>query len=221
MSDFLTLVQDLHRESGASGVAPTTIENQTGENLRMVNWIARADQYVQNLWTRWKYLRFEYVGVTVASQRDVVKPGTIKTWDNDTFFIGGDPIEAVHYNSVKREVFDLTFEDTPWRIIIMPNGDLRYDPIPNAIFNITADAYLLPVPLTSNAQVSLIPEQFHNVILGRGLILYGNYENAPEIIDQGQDLYSDLEMLESAHLMADTDDVRHVGQGGFFEVIAE
>ena len=222
MSDFLTLVQDLHRESGASGVAPTTVVGQTGENKRLVNWILSGDNYVQDLYTRWKFARFEYTGATVVSQRDVVKPTTIKDWDLDTFFIDGDPIEAVRYNSIKRETFDLTIEDTPWRIIIMPNGDLRFDPIPSAIHTITADAYLLPVLLVNNIDVSLIPEQYHQVIIGRALILYANYENAPEQKDQGEEIYSEfLGRLESSQLMADTDDVRYVGQGGFFEVIAE
>jgi hypothetical protein len=221
LSDFLTLVQDYHRESGASGIAPTTVIGQTGENARLVSWIKQADRYVQDLWHRWSFLRFEYSAPTVASQRDITKPSTIQTWDLDTFFIDGDPMEAVHYNDIKREVFDTTIEDIPWRVIIMPNGDLRFDPVPDAVYTITADAYLYPVSLAANIDVSLVPEALHQVIIGRALILYGNYENAPEIKDQGEELYEEfLGRLESLALPSQ-DGARYKGSGGFFEVIAE
>jgi len=221
LADFLTLVQDLHRESGASGLAPTTVIGQTGENARLVSWVKQADRFVQDLWHRWNFLRFEYSANTVASQRDITKPATIQTWDLDTFFVDGDPMEAIHYNDVKREVFDITIEEIPWRVIIMPNGDLRFDPVPDAIYAITADAYLNPVTLTANIDISLIPAALHQIIIGRGLILYGNYENAPEIKDQGEELYEEfLGRLESLELPSQ-DGARYKGSGGFFEVIAE
>lgn len=223
MSTFLEHLVDLHRESGAAGIAPTAVTGLTGEHLRLANWVISADLYVQRLKHRWNFLRTEYSAATVASTRDATKPTTIQNWDLDTFALDTDqPLVAVKYNSIKREVFDITIEDVPWRVIILPNGNLRFDPVPDAAYTITADGYLKPVPLAADADVSLIPEEFHQVILGRALILYANYENAAEIKSQGNELYTEFIVpLMSQELASDQDDVEAKGEGGFFEVIAE
>ena len=56
MSTFLELTQDLHRESGAAGSAPSTVVGQTGEAQRLVKWIQRADLQIQKLWHDWEFL---------------------------------------------------------------------------------------------------------------------------------------------------------------------
>ena len=82
MSTFKELVQDLHRESGASGSTPSTVENQTGEALRMVRWIRRADLHIQKLWHDWKFLwsPTQYSEDTVDGTRDATVPTTQGIW---------------------------------------------------------------------------------------------------------------------------------------------
>ena len=41
--NFLTLVQELHRESGSGGTAPTTLSGLRGENLRLKKWVEQGD----------------------------------------------------------------------------------------------------------------------------------------------------------------------------------
>lgn len=230
MSTYLQLVQQLHEECGAAGVAPATLTGQTGENLRLINWVKSADRYVQQLWHVWKFLRAEFSDTTVISQRDNTTGGTpadLQHWDEESFKIlrpGAtvpDPLEVYEYNNVRGEIFDTSIEDIPWRVIIMPDNSLRFDPVPDAAYTITADYYKVPVDLAVDADVSAIPEMFHQVIIGRALMLYGNYENAPEIKEQGQEIYTEalgrLESLQLPNQFA----ARFKGNGGFFEVVAE
>ena len=74
--------------------------------------------------------------------------------------------------------------------------------------------------MAANGDVSPIPPQFHPVILGRALILYGNYEQAPEIKGQGQEIYGEyLARLENSQLPNQRYS-RYQSTGSFFDVNA-
>lgn len=205
---FLELVQALHRESGAAGNAPTTVTNQTGEADRMVNWIKQANLHVQNLWENWKFLRTTDSRALTASVNTLSAPSNLGMWDFDTFRIipngetTAETILAAEYEDVKTEDLD-TSSGTPWRATVMPDGSLRFEGTPDAADTFQADYYRVPLTteLTNNADLSSIPARFHNVILGRALILYANYEGAEEIRTQGVELYTDyLARLENSQL---------------------
>jgi hypothetical protein len=139
MSDFLTLVQDLHREVGAAGVAPTAVTLQVGEANRLVGWIRQADYKLQNKWINWKFLRSEFDtgNVTAPSINTLAKPTDLKTWDTSTFMLSfpGEtvrhPLPWVEYDKVKTQPIDDVTESVPSRVIIMPDNSLLFDPVPD------------------------------------------------------------------------------------------
>lgn len=222
--NFLQLVQRLHSEVGAAGNAPASVLNQRGENLRLVNWILQSDLLIQNLWTRWKFLRATFSGVTVVPNNPAVPaPSDLKQWDFSSFFVDGSSIEVVEYNKVRSEFYDLTSFGPPSRIIVMPNKSLKVEPVPDAVYTITADYYRRPSTLvmTANASQSVIPEDFHPVILGRAQMLYGNYEDAPEQKLQGGEIYGEFIARLQDDQLPNEDNAAYKGTGGFFEVIAE
>lgn len=205
---FLELVQALHRESGAAGNAPTTVTSQTGEANRMVNWVKQANLHVQSLWENWKFLREEDSRSLTAAVNTLSAPADLGMWDLDTFRItpygetDSQVIVSAEYEDVKTEDLDTT-SGTPWRAVVMPDGSLRFEGTPSAADTFEADYYRVPdtTELTANANTSSIPAKFHNVILGRALILYANYEGAEEIRTQGIELYTDyLARLENSQL---------------------
>ena len=226
MSTFLELVQELHTESGAAGVAPTSVTSQTGEAARLVAWIRRADYKLQGKWINWKFLRTEFLtgNVTTADVATLASPATLKTWELESFKIiyPGEteqyPLPAVEYENVKNEILD-TNSGIPDRVIIMPDNTLQFEPVPNGAYTIIADFYEKPVKLAANDDVSLIPEEYHDsAILGRALMFYANYENAPEIRTQGQELYAEgLSEMENHQLP--NQNYSRLRTGGGFEVI--
>lgn len=230
MSTFLELVQSLHTETGAAGVAPTSVANQTGEAKRLVNWIKRADLKIKRKWENWKFMRTTYSQATVAGVNTMAKPSGLKFWDTSeekpTFFVkyNGDTdkslIEVVEYDDVKDEPLD-TDSGPPSRIIIMPDNSLLLEPTPDAAHTIYADYYVTAesTVLSANGDISVIPEEFHDAILGRAMIFYANYENAPEIKTQGTELYGEtLQELENSQLPNKFNS--RLRTGAFFEVIA-
>ncbi len=222
MVDFLTHVQDLHREVGAAGVAPTSVIDQVGEANRLVNWIKQSDVYIQTLWTRWEFMRAEFNQAIILDDQVVGgQPTDLKQWDIPTFFLDGDPLTVVHYDKVKSEFYDTTIVDIPTRLIIMPNKTLRIDPVSNGPFTVTADYYITPVIMENNVDVSIIPEEFHQAILGRAIILYSNFEDAPEAKEHGAEIYAEALARLQDDQIPNEDNAGYKGSGGFFEVIAE
>ena len=226
MSTFLELAQDLHSEVGAAGVPPTSVTAQTGESLRLVNWIKRADMKIQRRWINWKFLRTEFTtgNTTTASVGTLAAPTDLKTWDLKTMRIiypgqtDEYPLPAVEYENVKRQILDDN-DSVPSRVIIMPDNSLLFEPYPDGVYTILGDYYRKPVPLANNTDVSAIPEEYHDsAILGRAMIFYANFENAPEIKQQGQELYDEgMQELENHQLP--NQNYSRLRTGGGFEVI--
>lgn len=224
---FLELVQALHSEVGAAGSSPTTVVNQVKENNRMVNWIKRADLRLQNKWVNWKFMRLEFTtnNTTLTGVATLDAPDNLKTWDVETFKIlyPGDTeysdIDVVEYENIKDEILT-TDQGAPSRIIIMPDNNLKLDPVPDGVYTVQADYYRKPVALADNTDVSLIPEEYHeSAILGRAMMFYANFEGADEIKVQGQELYSEgLAEMENHQLP--NQNYSRLRTGGGFEVIA-
>lgn len=209
MSTFLQLVEELHTEAGASGVAPTAVTNQRGEAKRLVGWIRRADTLIQTKWLNWKFLRAGalYSQALTVGMTAYTAPVGWGFWDEATFQLlyPGQTVPqnvlVVEYEDVKSEIIDTSRSGPPERVVLMPNGSLRIDPKPDAIYTITADYFIKPVQLVANTDISAIPEQYHSAIVGRALMFYGNFENAPEEKTQGAELYGDfLQQLETHQL---------------------
>lgn len=221
---FLELVQAFHRECGASGLAPSTVVSQRGEAGRLVAWIKQADIYVQELWENWKFRRSTYNEVTAIGSNDLPVVTDAAWFDPDTFQIkeAGTteyyPIEVVEYDAIKNEVRD-TDNGLPYRVVIMPDGTLEVDPPADGVHTIRGDYYTNPIEMAANIDVSAIPPRYHRVIIGRALILYGNYENASEAKTQGQEIYMEqLARLENNQLPNQHNS--RFRTGGHFEVIA-
>jgi|2_EtaG_2_1085320.scaffolds.fasta_scaffold16713_3 hypothetical protein len=221
MSTFLQLVQELHREVGAAGTAPSAVTGQVGEAARMVNWVISADYYIQMLWHNWKFLKHAtgFSVSTVASTATLAKPTSHHFWDMETFKIDGGPLAAVEYEVMKADVLSTT-EAQPGRVIIMPDNSLKFDPIPDDAYLITADYYLQPTKLAANADVSAIPLTYHQVILGRAMQLYANYEDAAEAKRQGTEIYDEFIQRLQDHQLPSQEYSQFKSTGNFIEVIA-
>ena len=226
MSTFLELVVDLHRESGAAGQSPTTVLNQRGEYNRLVNWVRDADTYIQDLYENWKFMRAQYSDVTQAGNNVLpVASNAIGMYDEGTFKLieAGQTqenlIEVVEYDAIKNEIRD-TQTGVPYRVILMPDSTLEVDPVPDDAHTVKCDYYKAAVEMVGNDSVSVIPARFHKAILGYGLMLYANYENAAEIKRQGEEVFSlQVTRLENNQLPNQFNSRYRTGGG--FEVVAE
>jgi len=229
--NFLGLVQQLHTEVGAAGSAPSAVTSQVGESARLVNWVKRADEFIQLKWNNWKFLRTTWTSLntTTAGVATLAKPTDLKFWDASNecaaFFYtrpgetDKNPIHVIEYDSIKNQILDTTQGEIS-RVIIMPDNSLMFEPVPDAIYTLSADYYRKPTLLAADGDESDIPDEFHQIIIGRAMILYGNFENAPEMKDQGEEIYIEqLALLENDQLPNQFNS--RYRTGGFFQVMSE
>ena len=200
---FLTLVNDLWREVGAAGSPLQTTVNQTGEALRLVNWVHDAELDIQNLWVDWKWLRsilscYTPVGantgiLTAPSGGVSAQPVDLAEWDYKTFKILSPgstyyvPMRVQEWQEVRHEVFDTTDQGQPSRVIVMPDNTLRWDLTPDQAYQIQVEYRAQPYDLKLDNDVSNIPARFANrIIVEFARLKYGWFENAQEQIGLAQ-----------------------------------
>jgi len=231
VNTFLYWVQELHRESGAAGRAPTTVTGVTGEAARLVGWVKEANQSVQRLWDNWKFLRTTYSQACTAGTNTLAAPADIGagTWDLDSFMITesgqsiSSPILVYEYDNVKQEPID-TSSGVPWRVVVMPDNSLRLESTPNAAHVIAADYYREPAvdEFDVDADTSTIPAKFQRIILAEALLMYAEYEGAQEAKTKGDRIKGEImPRLENSQLPNGGNSRYKVGAGRHIEVIAQ
>ena len=198
---FLTLCQDLYREVGAAGGTPSvaipTTVGVTGEILRLVNYIHDSELEIQNHWQDWKWKRQTLSAWTIAGNNNGIvttqgggvsaQPIDLAEWDFKAFKIypAGSTqyqiLPSYEWSKLRSTVFDLTDQNQPWRVIVMPNNTLQFDLTPDQAYNILAEYRQQPYDLKNDADVSNMPAYIGNrIIVEWARLKYGLFENAAE-----------------------------------------
>lgn len=191
--NFLQLVNQLQFESGAGNAPLQTVVGQTGESLRLVDWIRQANMRIQTMYVDWKFLRSQLLPtfITGIGVQDYAAPEDHNYWNMTSFVIDDIDVPAVEFHPIT-DRFEVTGTGRPDKVVILDDNKLRVWPIPDAGYQIEAEYFIQPVDLDPtasdpNTQISLIPEQFHWLIIYDALRYYANYENAAEIMNQARE----------------------------------
>lgn len=221
--NYLELVQNLHRESGTGGPLPTTVVGNVGEAARLVYWIGRADIEIQNAHNDWDFMWVQDTFQTVAAQSRYLFAADVKTMDESSFFIDslGLNLNVMDYLKVKDYPQDST-QGTPYQVILEPDRNMRLEAIPDAVYTVRHDYFRNPVAMAiDDAAVSLIPEAYHWAIIGKALTMYAMYENAPEAMQHGTQIFGEwMESLQSNQLPGHRD-MHKQAEGNFWNVEVE
>lgn len=191
--NFLQLVNQLQFESGAGNAPLTTVIGVSGESKRLVDWVRQANMRIQTMYVDWKFLRsqLEPTFITGIGIQDYAAPEDHNYWNLKSFVIDDIDVSAVEFHPLT-DRFQRTGTGRPDKVVILDNNQLRLWPVPDAGYLVEAEYFIKPVDLDpedtdANAQLSLIPEQFHWLIVYDALRYYANYENAPEIMNQARE----------------------------------
>lgn len=210
---FLELVGEVHRESGSGGTAPTSFDNLRGENLRLKNWVAKAYRDIQEKYVDWKF-RWAQGTIDLSAGTAIYDPlpsgslslspdKSIAEYDRDTFRLNGEQLAVVNYHAIKDEPLATT-AGYPYRVVILPDDTLRFDPPPDQDYVVTFDYWVTPDVMGATTDEPIIPKRFHDVIVAKALMYYASYENAPEILQQAQLMMAELmPKLEADQLPGD------------------
>lgn len=215
---YLELCQDLVALLGiAGGSGPTSVTLQTGELGNVVRWVRASDQNIGNQWEDWRFLWVAYLEQLPAGAIAPAPPSApagvrVRRWETDGLKIrpvspAGQTWQSVSF--MPRPLFDeihdpdVATQGTPQVFTILPNNTLMFDRPADQLYQVKGGFFRSPPPLVQGASVPLIPEEYQRIIVVRAAVMYGDREDAPEIINGAEAEYLDiLDKLEGSQLEA-------------------
>lgn len=181
---FLELCEKLREECGIAGTI-ATVTGQTGMHQRLIGYIQKANREIQSRKANWKFLWVEWTQVlSGVSGGELNPPDGLGMFDQTSFWVDAGtanafPLEYVDHkewrDSLRHQSTDL---DQPAFVTIKPNGKVGIMPSPSTEYTtsiLTADYWRSPVDLVSNGQSSLIPIQFHQIIVELAKMYWSEY----------------------------------------------
>lgn len=205
--NFLELCQELSREAATSG-AIATVLNQSGESGRLVNWIAKAYRFVLNKHTDWTFLRTDVAFDTAAGNSTYTAAGAGVTEFGEWMFADGwrcytkatgfgdeQPVKFMPYDRFRNQCMFGTQRQVVGRPLVVterPDQSLQFWPTPDAVYSVVGEQFRAPARLAANESVPIFPAKFHDVIVYRALMMYGEYEGDATVFASAQSNFNRL-----------------------------
>jgi hypothetical protein len=201
MATYLELVKDVAFDGGTisdpSSIA--TVQNATGRVLRVARWVTEAWIWVQNQHPHWRFKFGEFDGELILSTRAydggalgissrfdtfVEGPtGRHDLWMSDTTIGQSDEGRLIFMPfSDFREAFMFgnaqinTGRPTHWTV--SPDRRLLVNPIPDKEYRVRGVYRKAPQTLSADGDIPDMPEQYHEAIKWRALVLLGTFDEA-------------------------------------------
>ena len=191
--NFLQLCQRLRDECSVAGAGPVTVIDQQGEYAKLVNWIRDANLEIQAKYFNWSFLYSNCVFTTEPGTREYrppMIPEDIHHFDRDTFRINDCQILSFNYDWFNAYTMNQVGE--PDLAILMPDNAIMLDPVPDDEYPVSFRYWRKPQVLKEDTDIPWIPEPYQMAIVYLAMNKYANYDNAPEIKQQGMDGYMSL-----------------------------
>lgn len=204
---FLQIVQRLAERVGASGsgARPTTTVGQTGEMLRLVNYVVDAWVDIQETHEDWDFMRSSFSFTTTAQQATYTpaqagitdfgnwKRDSVRIYTTSSAF-GDEQLAGYMDYDTWRNLYQYanmrTTYSRPVLITITPAKALGLGPTPDSTgYTVVGEYFKLPAELTADTDVPTLPDKWWRMIFYRAMMFYGSFESAPEVFAEGEREY--------------------------------
>jgi hypothetical protein len=200
---YLSLCALLARRSGVIGAAPSSVLNQTGKQANCVDWVSDAWRRIQQIHpSDWTFLQGEWEGSLTQgnSTYSAVTLGIATrfgSWKGDrpsdrglyrpvTYY---DPLLGAEREAALSQISFAAWRDRydrgdqtpgpPLYYAIAPDQTLRFGPAPDMTYTVRGEYLKAPQILAANEDVPDLPEQFHQIIVDRAIMIISEYDEAP------------------------------------------
>lgn len=181
---FLEMCELLRQECGIAGTI-SSVTGQSGMHGRLVNYIKKANRKIQRRKTNWKFLWNEWSqSLSGLTGGDIAPPDGLGMFDQTSFWVDAGTVDAFPLKWIDHKKWrdyyrhQYTEADQPALVTIKPNGRVAVLPVPSSDYTsktLTADYWRSPVELVSNGQESIIPSQFHDLIVAQAKVYWAEY----------------------------------------------
>lgn len=194
--NFLKMCQRVVSEGGISGQI-TSCENQTGEALRVVQWVAQAYSDILNDQAMsWRFIHKTFTKQLTANKgtysfEEIGVPNGVQ-WDTREMRVAinedlSDETFLTHMSFPDFREFWMfssrrTVASRPLNAAADNEMNLVLAPIPAEAYWLNFQAMVQAPDLVRNGDTPVFPERFHIGIVWNALRSYGMFEAAPEVV---------------------------------------
>ena len=206
--NYLALCNSLKSKVGISGADLTAVSGLTGESARLASWINEAYLNIQMAESHWNWMRSPLSFQTVAGQGAYTPAQCGVTdlgdWKMDSFrrYITDTGVRSelfltpISYDNYRDTYLfgnlRLSYND-PRYIAQAPDRSLNLGMIPGDVgYTVVGEYYHAPVELTLATDTPAMPSQYHMIVVYRAMMMYGMFEAAPEVVQEGTSLYTTM-----------------------------
>lgn len=205
--NYLQLVQRLHRESGRSTAAPTTVVNANERHARLFDWVADAWRELQ-IEREWRWMRATLdVALTVGQQTytgTALGATRFRRWrlDDDTYspwlYIDGSPNSLWPLEYMQLDEFRSLYvyrtwgNSTPVAWTFDESNQLLVGPQPALAYKLRMEFWKSPTELEADADEPDMPSEYHLLLMWTALEQVAMADAAPELLARAQRHKADL-----------------------------
>lgn len=204
---FLQLAAKLRQECSGAGTGPSTVVGLTGELKRIVDWLADADEDVQQEHDTWRFMVGNFTLDTVAedgsyASSDCVVPITnLRSWREKSlkiYLYSSGVASQTRLRFMDYDTWDATYNTgtqtsgRPTHFTIGNDMSLKLGPAPNAVYRISGEYQKSVTALAADADTPIYPAEFHLLAVYGGMMKYGRYTGASEVYADGERLYNKM-----------------------------
>jgi hypothetical protein len=199
----------MSRDIGIPGTGPSSVtaSDLSEEELAVVRYIKNADLDIQRRWFNWDYLWSEATITPSVGVSTLTSPANLGNWKLDSIVFSKATDDYQQLDFMDWEQYRLEYKlgvidsGTPEVFSIKPDNVIDVWPTPDSTTTISTEYYRVPTELAADSDISSIPPRFHNMIIHRAKIYYGENEDAPEILSGALASFEDLlDKLEADQL---------------------
>ena len=188
---FLELCKRTIEKCGISG-SIATVTGQTGESLRVVNWVDEAWRDIQGSQSNWDWMREDFSFQSVASTQSYTPTAAGATdfgkWHKDTLRIyltstgvSDDSFLCEWDYRTFRDLYMFGVQQTGKPVVFAEKPGthaLLLGSIPDAVYTVYGEYQLAATAMTADADIPSMDEQFHMAIVHLARMKYAAYEAA-------------------------------------------
>ena len=200
MSTYLVLCQDMARDIGIPGTGPSSVtaSDLSEEELAVVRYVKQADLDIQRRWFNWNFLWGEATLTPSVGTSTLTSPSDLGNWKLDSIVWSKSTDDYQELDYMDWDEYKLEYKlgvvdsGTPEVFSVKPDNVLDVYPTPDTTTTISVEYWKTPTELAADSDISAIPQRFHNIIIARAKIYYGENEDAPEILSGALAEFEDL-----------------------------
>ena len=190
--NYLTLCDDLLKESGTSDQGVFSVNGQSGMSLKAVKWIRRAWIEIQGM-RDWRFLWQTSSFNTVLGQSEydpvtnLALSPELKSWVTTSLrLVNGDETTILKHIKWHDWAKLSTTIENPTAFSIRPDNTLVLNTAPTKAYQILFEYYRKPQILTENNDIPLISAEYHEAILYKAMSYLATEQDAPELYQDAQ-----------------------------------